>query len=105
MPPAGWEVHIHPDRNDGLKPGELGIESLLPLPAPLEFDGPPTTRIVRSVVTGTGRSSTTLEVAQPPSAPTPATDHSSVERASLRYEDERGPHLFTMRKDTLSIGR
>jgi pSer/pThr/pTyr-binding forkhead associated (FHA) protein len=105
LPPAGWEVYLHPDRNDGLKPGDLGIESLLPLPAPLEFDGPPTTRIVRSVVTGTGRSSTTVEVAQAPSAPTQSTDHSTAERASLRYEDERGAHLFSMRKDTLSIGR
>ena len=105
IPAAGWEVYIHPDRNDGLEPGDLGIESLLSLPAPLEFDGPPTTRIVRSVVTGTGRSSTTVEVAQAPSAPAQSTDHSTAERASLRYEDERGPHLFSMRKDTLSIGR
>jgi len=105
VPAAGWEVHIHPDRNDGLKPGDLGIESLLPLPAPLEFDGPPTTRIVRSIVTGTGRSSTTIEVAQAPSASAQSTDHNNAERASLRYEDERGPHQFSMRKDTLSIGR
>ena len=104
-PSSGWEVYIHPDRNDGLKPGDLGIESLLPLPPPLEFGGPPTTRIVRSVVTGTGRSSTTIEVAQPPSAAAPATDLSTVERASLRYQDETGAHVFSMRKDTLSIGR
>src|SRR5690606_4883190 len=65
VPASGWEVYIHPDRNDELKPGDLGIESLLPLPAPLEFGGPPTTRIVRSVVSGTGRSSTTIEIAQP----------------------------------------
>lgn len=104
-PSSGWEVYIHPDRNDGLKPGDLGIESLLPLPPPLEFGGPPTTRIVRSVVTGTGRSSTTIEVAQLPSAAAPATDLSTVERASLRYEDETGVHVFSMRKDTLSIGR
>ena len=105
IPAAGWEVYIHPDRNDGLKPGDLGIESLLPLPAPLEFDGPPTTRIVRSIVTGTGRSSTTIEVPQAPSTPAPSTDPGTAERASLRYEDERGPHLFSMRKDTLSVGR
>jgi hypothetical protein len=114
MPSAGWEVYIHADRNNELKPGDLGIESLLPLPAPLEFGGPPTTRIVRSVVTGTGRSSTTIEVAQPaavavatPRLPVPGgeTDHSTAERASLAYEDDNGPHVFSMRKDTLSVGR
>lgn len=104
-PAAGWEVYIHADRNDGLKPGDLGIESLLPLPAPLEFGGPPTTRIVRSVVSGAGRSSTTIEVAQPSAVPTAGPDQTTAERASLRYEDEQGPHLFSMRKDTLSIGR
>jgi hypothetical protein len=50
MPAAGWEVYIHADRNDSLEPGDLGIESLLPLPPPLEFGGPPTTRIVRSIL-------------------------------------------------------
>jgi hypothetical protein len=104
-PAAGWEVYIHPDRNDGLKPGDLGIESLLPLPAPLEFGGPPTTRIVRAVVTGTGRSSTTIEVPQAVIAPRPTPDQNTSERASLRYEDEQGAHVFSMRKDTLSIGR
>ena len=105
VPATGWEVYVHADRNDGLKPGDVGIESLLPLPAPLEFGGPPTTRIVRSVVTGAGRSSTTIEVLQAPSAPSSGVDHSTAERATLRYEDEQGPHVFSMRKDTLSIGR
>ena len=106
-PAAGWEVYIHPDRNDGLQPGDLGIESLLPLPAPLEFGGPPTTRIVRAVVSNTGRSSTTIEVpqAQAQAAPPSAGDTTTIERASLRYEDEQGSHVFSMRKDTLSIGR
>ena len=104
-PATGWEIYIHPDRNAELKPGDLGIESLLPLPPPLEFGGPPTTRIVKSVVTGTGRSSTTIEVPQiPPPVPT-AADLSTEERARLRYEDDTGPHVFSMRKDALSIGR
>ena len=104
VPAAGWEVHIHADRNDALKPGHLGIESMLPLPAPAEFGGPPTTRIVKSVVTETGRSSTTIEVGAPP-PPQPVAETDVRERAVLRYEDERGPHVFSMRKDTLSIGR
>lgn len=105
MPASGWEVHIHPDLNDGLQRGDLGIESMLPLPAPVEFGGPPTTRIVRSVVTGVARSSTTIEVPQPPPPPRTAVDHDTTERASIKYDDELGAHVFSMRKDTLSIGR
>ena len=105
LPPAGWDVHLHADRNDELKPGDLGIESMLPLPAPVEFGGPPTTRIVRSVVTGTGRSSTTIEVQQPAPLARVAGDLNTAERASLRYDDEQGAHVFSMRKDTLSVGR
>lgn len=104
-PAAGWEVHVHADRNEALKPGHLGIESMLPLPAPVEFGGPPTTRIVRSVVTETGRSSTTIEVGQPPPPAPAAADTDSRERATLTYEDEQGRHVFVMRKDTLSVGR
>ena len=104
VPAAGWDVHIYPDRNDTLKPGHLGIESMLPLPAPVEFGGPATTRIVKSIVTETGRSSTTIEVGQPP-APQPAVETDGSERAVLRYDDEQGTHTFSMRKDTLSIGR
>lgn len=105
VPAGGWEVHVHPDHNNALKPGHLGIESLLPLPAPVEFGGPPTTRIVKSVVTETGRSSTTIEVgAAGPPAPAGA-EPDTRERARLTYEDERGRHVFVMRKDTLSVGR
>lgn len=103
-PAGGWEVHIHADRNGALKPGHLGIESMLPLPAPVEYGGPPTTRIVKSVVTETGRSSTTIEVAQP-SAGAATAEPDSRERATLTYEDEQGRHVFSMRKDALSIGR
>ena len=103
-PAGGWEVHIHADRNGTLKPGHLGIESMLPLPAPVEFGGPPTTRIVKSVVTEAGRSSTTIEVAQAtPAAAPPEPD--ARERATLTYEDDAGPHVFSMRKEKLSIGR
>lgn len=105
VPPTGWEVHLHADRNDELKPGDLGVESLLPLPAPLEFGGPPTTRIVRSVVSEKGRTSTTIEVSQPAAVARPGTDIGTAARASLHYEDDNGPHVFIMRKDTLSVGR
>lgn len=56
VPPAGWEIHIHPEPNGELARGELGIESRLAVPPPPRFEGgTPTTRIARTVVTGTIR--------------------------------------------------
>jgi hypothetical protein len=104
VPQAGWEVHVNADRNGTLQPGELGIDSLLPLPPPLEFGGPATTRIVKSVVNETGRSSTTIEIT-PPAGTSPSPEIDLRERATLTYDDEQGHHQFSMCKDTLSIGR
>jgi hypothetical protein len=100
VPPGGWEVHVNADRNGTLQPGHLGIDSTLPLPAPLEFGGPVTTRIVKSVLTETGRSSTTVEV-----VPASAANADLRERATLVYDDEQGHHVFSVRKDTVSVGR
>src|SRR5687767_4004905 len=117
VPASGWDVYIQADQNDELGPGDLGIESMLPLPAAAEFGGPPTTRIVKSVVTGVKRTSTTVDVPQPAATSGTATAGSSpatrtavptehnAERASLTYVDDRGAHVFSMRKDTLSVGR
>jgi pSer/pThr/pTyr-binding forkhead associated (FHA) protein len=106
VPPGGWEVQVNADRNGTLQPGELGIDSMLPLPPPLEFGGPATTRIVKSVLNETGRSSTTIEVAPAPAPGTsPAAEIDLRERATLTYDDEQGHHEFAMCKDTLSIGR
>ena len=104
VPPGGWEVQVNADRNGTLQPGELGIDSMLPLPPPLEFGGPATTRIVKSVLNDTGRSSTTIEIT-PPAASSPTPDIDLRERATLTYDDERGHHAFSMCKDTVSIGR
>jgi FHA domain len=104
VPAGGWDVHVSADRNGTLQPGQLGIDSMLPLPPPLEFAGPPTTRIVKSVVGDTGRSSTTIEIPQAPAgADAPAPD--LRERATLTYDDEQGHHAFSMCKDTLTVGR
>ena len=107
VPPAGWEVHVSADRNGTLQPGHLGIDSMLPLPPPLEFGGPATTRIVKSVLSETGRSSTTIEVTPPPAnAQAPGADNVDLrERARLVYDDEQGHHEFSMCKDTLTVGR
>jgi hypothetical protein len=71
-PPGGWEIHLHPETNGELSPGELGIESRLMLPAPRQFDGgTATTLIARTTVTGTLRK-TTAEVRGTDLAPAPA---------------------------------
>ena len=138
MPPGGWDVHVCADRNGEIDRGQLGIVSTLAMPAPPEYAGTPTTWIVKSVVGGGRRTSSTREVAQPaasgqagvvaagaapaaghgesgrasasaeptaaaPGGRTPLAD--SRERARLTYQDEQGPHVVMMRKDTLSIGR
>ena len=135
VPGSGWEVHLCADRNGELERGQIGIVSTLAMPAPAEYAGTPTTRIVRSVVGGGRRTatSTTSEAgpaAAPPaatpgatrveparSAETPARSAESPrsaeikdardnrERARLTYEDQQGPHVFLMRKDTVSVGR
>lgn len=105
VPPAGWDVQVNADRNGTLQPGELGIDSMLPLPPPLEFGGPATTRIVKSVLNDTGRSSTTIEITPPAAGTAPSPEIDLRERATLSYDDEQGHHDFSMCKDTVSIGR
>lgn len=109
VPASGWDVHINADRNGTLLPGHLGIDSMLSLPAPLEFGGPATTRIVKSVLTETGRISTTIDGVTGggahASASVPVTGTDLRERGTLTYQDDQGPHTFSIRKDTLSVGR
>jgi hypothetical protein len=114
LPPAGWQVHLRADRDGDLEPGQLGIVSTLAMPAPAEYAGTPTTRIVRSVVDAGRRTSTTTDVeavATPVAAPALSTAAAGSkvadtrERAKLSYEDNQGPHVFIMRKDAIALGR
>jgi hypothetical protein len=123
VPASGWEVHLCADRNGELERGQLGIVSTLAVPAPAEFSGTPTTRIVKSVVGGGRRTTSASEVQGPVTASAPpapvvasasatavpsatvAEPRDTRERARLSYLDEQGPHVFLMRKDALSIGR
>ena len=134
-PAAGWEISIHPDANTELERGQIGIVSRLSVARTPTFEGgTPTTRIARTVVTGTLRRTTTSEETAP--APVPQSAPSSVSVATpliavaaapaavahtgsmteprleaargiahLAYVDEQGPHVFVMRKDVVSIGR
>jgi len=107
VPPDGWDVSITADQDGELARGNLGIMSSLSMPAPASYGGTPTTRIVRSVVSGGRRSSTTTDVPQATAARTgsePVTAQPGA-RARLSYEDDQGRHDFTMQKDSLVIGR
>ena len=88
------------------KPGQLGIVSTLSIAGAAEYGGTPTTRIVKSVVAGGRRTATSSVVQQTDGGATPSEPvPDSNERARLTYEDEQGRHVFSMRKDALSIGR
>jgi hypothetical protein len=118
VPSSGWQVYIQADRNGELERGQIGIVSTLAMPAPAEYGGTPTTRIVKSRVAGGRRTASATEVPQdlaaapapqpaPAPAPTPAAAAATDTgvRARLTYEDEQGAHVFDMRKDALAVGR
>jgi hypothetical protein len=106
-PSTGWEIAIHPDANSELERGQLGIVSRLSVPpAPTFEGGTPTTRIARTVVTGTLRRTTTREeVPAGSAAPAPVIAGGTPSHARLAYVDEQGAHVFVMRKEVVSIGR
>ena len=106
VPVSGWEVHIQRDPDGELQAGQLGIISTLSLASAGQYGGTPTTRIVKSVVGGGKRTAVSTQVQQYGAGgqafeSTP----DSTERARLTYDDEQGHHVFTMRKDSLSVGR
>ena len=80
VPATGWEVHLCADRNGELERGQLGIVSTLAMPAPVEYAGTPTTRIVRSVVGGGRRTTSATEVGD--ARPGGAGSQSGTRRAS-----------------------
>ena len=96
-------MYVHADANGELARGELGIVSRLSVPPPPRFEGgTPTTRIVRTVVTGTIRRSTAIEAGDAADNAPPQTTRGL---ARLSYVDDEGAHVFVMRKDVISIGR
>jgi hypothetical protein len=119
VPPGGWAIFIHAAANNEVTRGELGIVSRLAIPVSASYeDGAPTVRIGRTVVTETVRRRSTADEpaagtgsaralvgtqTEPVRFPFESTSRHGF--ATLSYIDEEGPHRFTMRKDTISIGR
>jgi FHA domain len=122
IPAGGWEIYIQPDHDGELARGALGLVSKLTMPSPPEYVGTPTTRIVKTVV-AEGRRTTTMSDVQESPGGAPASSQSLTEpapgaqssaapsatlaggRATLMYEDEEGPHLFIVKKDSIKVGR
>jgi hypothetical protein len=119
VPPGGWDVNIRRDPDGELARGQIGIVSTLAMPAPVEYAGTPTTRIVRSVVGAAGRTATVTHVPQAGAASASAVPaaagavadarhtegRATRDRARLTYQDDQGTHVFVMRKDAIAIGR
>jgi hypothetical protein len=94
-PSAGWDISIHPDANSELERGQIGIVSRLSVAATPKFEGgTPTTRIARTVVTGTLRRTTTREEAAAPpvpqAAPAPVATPVLAVAARLREDGSAG---------------
>ena len=94
-PSAGWEISIHPDANSELARGQIGIVSRLAVAATPTFEGgTPTTRIARTVVTGTLRRTTTHEEAAglpvPPAVPSSVSTPLVAVAARLREDASEG---------------
>ena len=97
-PADGWNVCIQPDHDGELPRGNIGIVSKLIVPSRPEYDGTPTVRTVKAVFTEGRRAMT-------PADATAATRTESAVRATLKYQDEAGDHVFPMRKELIKIGR
>ena len=109
IPAGGWAIFFHPDANDQLTRGQLGIVSRLSIPASPRYGGTPTVRIGRTIVTeGTRTTAVSLEApgtAANTAAPGERTSGRSEDFATLAYRDDQGDHEFVMRKSEISIGR
>lgn len=111
VPSGGWAIFFHPDANDQLSRGELGIVSRLSIPSSPTYGGTPTVRIGRTVI-GESTRTTTVSVepgTQPIADAEPGGDGragaSTSGFATLAYRDDQGDHTFVMRRDEVIIGR
>jgi FHA domain len=108
VPSGGWEIHIQADHDDELARGALGILSKLTIPAPPEYIGPPTVRTIKTIVAEGLRTSAVVsgsDAASDPVAASTTRSSAAVPHATLRYQDDMGPHVVPVHKDVIKIGR
>ena len=110
IPPGGWSIHIRASDPTGLEPGDLGIDSRLSIPPSSEFeDGAATVRVTRTVVSGTGRTTTvaseTRELPAHSESGTAPVDTPRTGSPTIAYRDDTGPHAFTIGPPAITVGR
>jgi hypothetical protein len=110
-PRDGWDVRFEPDLDGEMQTGDIAVASELVLPAPAEFAGSRTRRV--TTMQSAGRTSrheqivetpagSVVAAAQPASGPA-ASDGTVL--ATLTYDDQQGPHRFSMTRNEIVIGR
>ncbi len=121
-PRDGWEIRFEPDLDGEMEPGDIAVASELVLPAAPEFAGSRTRRV--TTLQSGGKTSRREQVmtgdpAESLGAPGLKPGGSTDERiggappfvadgtvlASLTYQDQQGPHRFSMSKNEIVVGR
>jgi hypothetical protein len=111
-PREGWDIRFEPDLDGEMQPGDIAVASELVLPAPAELAGSRTRRV--TTMQSGGRTSRREQVVDTPSsgpapAPGPAAAASPASDgtvfATLTYEDQQGPHRFSMTRNEIVVGR
>ena len=110
-PRDGWDVRFEPDLDGEMQPGDIAVASELFLPAPAELAGSRTRRV--TTLQSGGKTSRREQVvgapsgtAQPPGqAPGGQAAAEGTVVATLTYEDQQGPHCFSMMRNEIVVGR
>ena len=96
-----WTIEFHPDLEEKLTPGEIEIYSELASAPRPEFDGAMTMHVTKRRADGSpSESDETATLRRGTAAAS-----TNVPTATLRFQDNDGPHEFLITKDQIVIGR
>jgi hypothetical protein len=96
-PEQGWQIELHDNTDDDVKPGDIVIHSDLAIPPRPDLGaGSMTRRIATTRIAGVQSGPRRVD-----EAPSPAT----AIYATIRFEDNRGPQVYDMTKDQIVVGR
>jgi pSer/pThr/pTyr-binding forkhead associated (FHA) protein len=96
-PEQGWQIELHENTDEDVKPGDIVIHSDLALPPRPDLGaGSMTRRIATTRIAGVQSGPRRVD-----EAPSPATEV----YATIRFEDNRGPQVYEMTKDQIVVGR
>jgi len=120
-PRDGWDIRFEPDLDGEMQPGDIAVASELVLPTPAEFAGSRTRRV--TTMQSAGKTSRREQVVETPGVSAAAPSGSAVPGAAggvpgaaaagsdgtvfatLTYEDQQGPHRFSMTRNEIVVGR